>query len=160
MKYVNHATKIFLATCLLFAIILLFVNVTLRYFFKSAIFWAEETLRYLIVWITFIGSSMCIREESHIAIDVLSNVLSRKGKCILKILLNVVGIIFGAILLIVSFKFIQKVYTTNQVSSTIGNMPMYVIYLCFPIGFALYTLQSLDKVRSLLKSVKKESTQS
>lgn len=159
MRFVNRAAKFFLAACLLFAVALLFTNVTLRYFWKSAIFWAEEMLRYLIVWITFIGASMCVQEESHIGIDVLSNILHHKGKLVLKLILNIVGFFFGVAFLIVSFRFIQKVYAMGQVSATIGNVPMYIIYLCFPISFFLYALQSMNMFLRLMKLRRQEGGQ-
>ena len=159
MKYIDAAVRGFLGACLLFATALLFTNVALRYFWKSSIFWAEEMLRYLIVWITFIGASTCVREESHISIDVLSNMLNDKGKRILKLTLNVAGLLFGAWFLTVSFSCLRQVKSSGQVSATIGNVPMYVIYLCFPIGFLLYVLQSADRVFKLLRQAERGETQ-
>ena len=49
---------------------LLFINVTLRYLFQG-LFWVEEVLRYLFVWITFIGAATCVRQKAHISLDTL-----------------------------------------------------------------------------------------
>ena len=129
---------------MLFTTVLLFVNVVLRYFFSSAIFWAEEVLRYCIVWISFIGTAVCVQDDSHISIDILSASLKPKGKRILKMFLQVAGIAFSVFFFIVSIKFVGQIKATNQVSATIGNMPMYVIYLCMPISFALYFVRSVQ----------------
>ncbi|MEG1994061.1 MAG: TRAP transporter small permease subunit, partial [Oscillospiraceae bacterium] len=88
MKFFNtidKVTKGFLAVLLLFATGLLFTNVVLRYCFHAAIFWTEEMLRYIMVWITLIGMSICVSEDSHISIDVLSNLIKPKLRKLLKI---------------------------------------------------------------------------
>lgn len=144
MKYLDTAQKYLLAFGMLFTTVLLFVNVVLRYFFSSAIFWAEEVLRYCIVWISFIGTAVCVQDDSHISIDILSASLKPKGKRILKMFLQVAGIAFSVFFFIVSIKFVGQIKATNQVSATIGNMPMYVIYLCMPISFALYFVRSVQ----------------
>ena len=66
MRFLERLEKFFLGGCMLFTTLLLFVNVMLRYFFHSGIFWVEETLRYLMVWIIFIGIVSCVRDDSHI----------------------------------------------------------------------------------------------
>lgn len=144
MKYLDTAQKYLLAFAMLFTTVLLFVNVLLRYFFSSAIFWAEEVLRYCIVWISFIGTAVCVQEDSHISIDILSGALKPKAKRILKIFLQLAGIIFSAFFFFVSIKFIGQIKATGQVSATIGNVPMYVIYLCMPISFVLYFVRSVQ----------------
>ncbi len=161
VKYLNLAQKYLLAFGMLFTTVLLFVNVILRYFFHSAIFWAEEVLRYCIVWISFIGTAVCVQDDSHISIDILSSSLKPKGKRILKICLQIAGIIFSVFFFIVSIRFIGQIKATNQVSATIGNMPMYVIYLCMPISFILYFIHSAQQLISLLrnKGIEKEGTE-
>lgn len=157
MKYVNMAEKGFLVACMLFTTLLLFTNVIMRYFFKSAIFWAEEMLRYLIVWITFIGASTCVKEDSHISIDVLYNILGAEKRRYLKLFINIVGLMFGAAMVYISGSFVLQVKSTAQVSATIGNVPMYIIYLCFPIGFLLYAVRSVEEVVRLFRNkVQKE----
>jgi len=65
---------------LLLSVIVLFVNVLLRYFFRAATSWAEEAIRYTIVWITFLSCSLCARRGSHPGIDIVAEALSNKGK--------------------------------------------------------------------------------
>lgn len=155
MKYLDAAQKYILAFCMLFTTGLLFVNVILRYFFHSAIFWAEEVLRYCIVWVTFIGASTCVKEESHISIDILSSALKPRGKKILTLFLQLAGMAFGLFFLAVSLRFIMQIRTSNQVSATIGNVPMYLIYLCFPISFILYVIRSAEVFVRTWKSLRR-----
>lgn len=154
MKFFDTIDKVekgFLAVLLLFATGLLFTNVVLRYCFQSAIFWTEEMLRYIMVWITLIGMSICVSEDSHISIDVLSNLIKPKHRKILKIVLNILGLIFGLFFLYVSTKFVIQIKSTGQVSATIWDTPMYIIYSCFPIGFLLYAVRSVEMIIKFVK---------
>ncbi len=151
MKIIDAVQKYLLAGCMLFTTGLLFVNVVMRYFFHSAIFWTEETLRYLIVWICFIGISSCLQENSHISIDILSQVLKGKKKVMLDIFLQIVGIIFGSVFILITFSFVSTIKTSGQVSATIGNLPMYLVYACLPISFILYVIKSIEM---LIKAIR------
>ena len=146
MKYLDAIQKWILAFCMLFATGLLFTNVVLRYFFHGSITWAEEVLRYSAVWMTFIGASTCVKEDSHICIDILSGMLKPRAKKFFNIFLNVVGVVFGVIFLVISCRFVVQIQATGQVSATIGNVPMYLIYMCFPISFVLYIIRSVEGI--------------
>lgn len=156
MKILDKVEKCFLAVLILLTTILLFINVMLRYFFDSAIFWVEETLRYCIVWTTFIGAASCVKEGNHISIDLLGQMLPLKGKRILRIILQICGMIFSAVFLKLSIDFVLQTKATTQVSATIDNLPMYVVYLCFPIGFVLYFIRSAEALVNLIRRDNKE----
>lgn len=156
MKFLGNLEKYFLVTLMLFSTLLLFVNVVMRNFFHTGVFWSEELIRYLIVWITFIGASTCAKKNAHISIDLLANILKGTSRKILDIFLRLVGILFSTLLLYYSVMFITQISATGQVSATIGNVPMYIIYLCFPIGFFLYLLRSIAQLISILRATEEE----
>ena len=73
--------KAFLAGAIIVCSLLLFVNVVLRYIFLAPIYWAEELVRYLMVWMIFIGASQVTLWGGHVAVDIVPRVLSKKRKC-------------------------------------------------------------------------------
>ena len=152
-KALDWIEKYFLAGCMLFTTGLLFTNVVLRYCFDSAIFWTEEVLRYCIVWITFLGAATCVKENSHICIDILSGLIKGRGKYIFNIVLNIVGIVFGVFFLMISSGYVEKMHVTGQISATIGNLPMYIVYLCLPISAAMYIFYSASGMVHNIKSL-------
>ena len=154
MKYLDAVQKYFLAFCMLFTTGLVFTNVILRYFFQSAITWAEEVLRYCAVWITFVGASTCVKEDSHICIDILSGMLKPRSKKAFNIFLHTVGVAFGVVFLMISYRFVVQIQATQQVSATIGNVPMYLIYMCFPISFVLYIIRSVEGIVRNVKDLR------
>ena len=87
----------FIGALILIACFVLFVNVVLRALGYS-LKWAEELTRYIIVWVTFIGGSMCIQDGTHVGIDVLPSRLGPKGKLILSIIINLISLAFVAVM--------------------------------------------------------------
>ena len=58
-----------IALCLAVMVVLVFGNVVLRYGFNSGIAISEELSRWLLVWLTFLGAIVAVREHSHLGVD-------------------------------------------------------------------------------------------
>ncbi|MGY2938439.1 TRAP-type C4-dicarboxylate transport system permease small subunit [Bradyrhizobium sp. GM6.1] len=55
-----------IAACLAVMVVLVFGNVVLRYGFNSGIAISEELSRWLLVWLTFLGAVVAMREHAHL----------------------------------------------------------------------------------------------
>ena len=69
-----------IAACLAVMVVLVFGNVVLRYGFNSGITISEELSRWLLVWLTFLGAIVAVREHSHLGVDTLVRMLGPAGK--------------------------------------------------------------------------------
>ena len=78
--------KFVIAVCLAVMVVLVFGNVVLRYVFNSGITMSEELSRWLMVWLTFLGAIVALREHSHLGVDTLVRMLPASGKRICFIL--------------------------------------------------------------------------
>lgn len=74
--------KGFLALLLLAIVVMVFGNVVLRYGFNSGIDISEEMSRWCLVWLTFIGASLALKEGRHLGVDAFVVRLSRRGRSI------------------------------------------------------------------------------
>jgi TRAP-type transport system small permease protein len=72
--------RMFIAACLAVMVVLVFGNVVLRYGFNSGITISEELSRWLLVWLTFLGAIVAVREHSHLGVDSLIRMLGPAGK--------------------------------------------------------------------------------
>jgi TRAP-type C4-dicarboxylate transport system permease small subunit len=75
-----HALKFVIALCLAAMVVLVFGNVTLRYVFNSGITQSEELSRWLLVWLTFLGAIVAVREHAHLGVDALVKALPPIGR--------------------------------------------------------------------------------
>ena len=67
--------KVAIALCLAVMVVLVFGNVVLRYGFNSGIPISEELSRWLLVWLTFLGAIVALREHAHLGVDTLVRAL-------------------------------------------------------------------------------------
>src|ERR1700730_17659513 len=72
--------KCIIAVCLAVMVLLVFGNVVLRYAFNSGSTVSEELSRWLMVWLTFLGAIVALREHSHLGVDTLVRALPPAGK--------------------------------------------------------------------------------
>ena len=72
--------KFIIAVCLAVMVVLVFGNVVLRYVFNSGITVSEELSRWLMVWLTFLGAIVALREHAHLGVDTLVRALPPAGK--------------------------------------------------------------------------------
>lgn len=63
--------EVLMASMLALMIVLVFMNVILRYFFNSGITWSEEMARFLFIWIIYIGAISAMRDNTHLGVDTV-----------------------------------------------------------------------------------------
>lgn len=85
-----------MAIALAIMAVIVFMNVILRYFFKSGIPWTVELTQLLFVLIVFLGAIMALKDKMHINVDILTNAVSDKWKKILIVISNIIvlGILY------------------------------------------------------------------
>ncbi|MGF2616577.1 TRAP transporter small permease [Rossellomorea aquimaris] len=85
-------------------ITLVFLQVVLRFVFSSGMVWAEELDRYIFVWLMFLGITMGVYKQKHIAITVIADRLGRFSK-VLRLLVHLITGFFFAVLLWQGYQF-------------------------------------------------------
>jgi TRAP-type C4-dicarboxylate transport system permease small subunit len=131
---------------------IIFVQVVLRYVFQSPFSWAEELARYLLIWITCLGSAYAIRDGMHISIGYLRSKLKDSAQTVLTVAIYFVtlGFFIYCIKEGISFSFAQ--WTQR---STAMQIPMTVPYIAIPVGFAIMFLVAfeclIDEIRNFSK---------
>ena len=73
-----------LLAVLLVSVILL--QVFMRYVISAPLNWSDEFARYTLVWITFFGSTLAMRDNEHLEVTVLTDILPIKVKTVVIVL--------------------------------------------------------------------------
>jgi C4-dicarboxylate transporter DctQ subunit len=141
----NRLEKAFLAGAIIVCSLLLFVNVVMRYVFLLPIYWAEEFVRYLMVWMIFIGASQVTLWGGHVAVDIVPRLLSKKGNAVLAFLVNVICILFCVLLAYLSIKQMMRVMRAGQISPAL-EIPMWIAYLSIPAGTILMLIRFVQQL--------------
>ena len=140
-KGLSQAETISIAIALLIATFMITINVIYRVFFDKAFSWSDELVRYLIIYVTLIGCSGCVRRKEHIAIDIVAAFM--KNKKVLRVMAVAVSLIcavFSGIITVYGVQLVLKVIRFPQMTAGL-RIPQYIPYLMVPIGFLLMTLR-------------------
>lgn len=116
-----------------------FLQFFTRYVLNNSLGWTEEIARFLLIAVTFTGSVMAARRNSHIAVEFLYRWVPRPMRRVAQFLIDVISTGFYAVM---ASWCIQLAGRTQQLMVSI-EVPKSVIYyyvgLCF-IGMAMFGL--------------------
>jgi TRAP-type C4-dicarboxylate transport system permease small subunit len=123
--------------------VIVFANVMLRFTTDRSILWVEETARYLMIWLTFVGMGPVLRYGGHLGIDSLQEALPRHAATIR-------GAIFALLLcFFASMVWVGIRYAAFAWKQTtpVLQIPIGAVYLAMPIGFGLAIVHLLLMAR-------------
>ena len=114
------------------------LQIVTRFIFRDPLFWTEEAARYLFVWLVAIGSAECVRNRSHIAMDVFTTLLPPRPRLILSIVLNTA--IVAALLFLCWYGFFGTLRAHRVMSVAVGVQES-LLYGALPVGAALLAIR-------------------
>lgn len=124
--------------------LILCVNVITRYGFGYSLKWGEELATYTIIWLTFLGSAVCVRRGLHVSVDAFAQMMGPGAKRILGLVASVFGMLFSLAIAYLGWKLTATVVASGQVSPAM-MVPMYIPYAALPVGGILMFLQYLEE---------------
>lgn len=122
------------------------LQIVFRVFFE-ALTWSEELCRYLLVWSTFVGASCVYKHAGHINITIVQNLLPPKVRKILKLLVQVICVVFFVMMIYYGFIYVGK--QGAQLSPAM-RIPMSYMYASIPVGGLLMAWHALDAILQML----------
>ena len=144
LKYIwNHLEEFFLLPSLVFSVLLIFVQVVMRYVFGSSLSWSEELARYLFVWQIWLGVSYSARNMTHLRITLVKDRLSPKAQKVLELAVTAVWIGFAIFIAAKGMTLVMKVAKFNQLSSAL-QLPMMYVHLAVPVGCGLMVIRLIE----------------
>lgn len=117
--------------------VLVFINVVTRYIFGFSFATTEEISTFLMIWITYIGAGLALREGRLAAIDLFQDLLPAKARLAVRGFLGVIILLFFGILAYYGFKMVQFGWAQETWATQI---PRGIPYLAIPIGAAVLGL--------------------
>ena len=127
-----------------------------RNLLASGIFWADELLQHLVLWLGFLGASLATREHRHLSIDVLSHFLPVRWQLWLGLLVNAAALVLCTLLAQAAWGLVRSEYTAGAVLSF--GIPSWLAQSIIPLGFGAITLRfALRLVETLVQLVQPEA---
>jgi TRAP-type C4-dicarboxylate transport system permease small subunit len=139
----NKALEIFLVAIVVLQSVLLMGGVFFRYLFNSPIVWGDEIVRYSLIWMTFVGAAMATKENQHISVDVIDQVLPRRGQKVLNWLVDAVVIAFMAFFIFYGIRMTD--FQRGMFGETLSWFSYAYVYVSIPIGAFFTILYTITK---------------
>lgn len=108
-----------------------------RYVLEAPTFWSEELARFLMAWLTMLGSAVLIRSDGHIAVDYFVNRLPPAGKHAARFLCDLLTLATCGLL---AYYGAQLVSLGGRTTSSGLGLQMAYPYLAIPLGAILIAL--------------------
>lgn len=137
-----------LASVLLLALTLSFLQVILRNFFDSGINWGDVLARHLVLWIGFFGATLATITNHHIRIDAVSKILPDRAKPIVNLFICCFCIIVGYLLFNSAYRFV--VMEKMSGTTLFEGIPTWYFIIIMPAGFAIITFRYFMRLIDLL----------
>jgi len=143
---------IFIASLMMAGLmIIVCVDLTLRYVFNSPLIWGTEVTEIMLLYITFLGAAQVFREDSHVVIDIFLVFGSARRKRILGLISCALVGIVAVILVIYGFSTSYNHFMRGVYNPTIIETPIALILVIIPVGCVPLLLEVVLKVRKLLR---------
>ena len=123
---------------------IVFLQFFTRYVLNDSLAWTEEIARYALMWIVFIGGAMVTRRNSHIAVELLSNVMKPgRLRVVLLAFVDFVKLGFIGLLAFISWTITERMH---QQRMTVFDLPMSLVYGGVAFGCFLMLIRQIQNV--------------
>jgi TRAP-type C4-dicarboxylate transport system permease small subunit len=111
---------------------IVFLQFFTRYILNDSLSWTEEIARYGLMWVTFIGGIMVTRRGTHIAVELMSNLMKPgPARVALLIFIDLVKLLFLALLAYFSITITERMDSQRM---TVFDVPMSYVYAGVAVG--------------------------
>ncbi|MBG9567095.1 TRAP transporter small permease [Brevibacillus agri] len=129
-----------IALILGFTALLTLYQVFARYILKSPLVWSEELVRYLMIWIVFLGAALALRKGLLISVEIVQQIVPKTARKIMEIITVIVNVILLIILTKYGFGIMENL--ANQTTGAM-DIPVAWTYAAIPVGSIIALLNSV-----------------
>lgn len=136
------------------ALVSLFANVVLRYGFNYTLAWSEELVRIVIIYSTFLGASLAVKQRAMIRIDAVVQLFPGL-KTGLTFYTNLLMLAFALMMMVYGWKITALQYMTHQ-KTIIMQIPLVIVYAVMPLTGVLIFIRTVQVLVQDFLSVRAE----
>ena len=127
-------------------VLVIFIDVVMRYLFNTSFVFTQELEWHLFGFIFLIGAGYTLLHDGHVRVDIIYQRLGLKGQA----WINLLGVIFflipGCLMVMsTSWKFALNSFMIMEGSPDPGGIPYrFIVKGCIPAGFFLLLIQGIS----------------
>lgn len=143
-RLLTHIEEWALFVIVMAALVSLFANVVLRYGFNYTLAWSEELVRIVIIYSTFLGASVAIRQRSMIRIDAIVQIFPKLKKG-LTFYTNILMIGFSCMLVYYGGQMCRMQMVTDQ-KTIIMQIPLVIVFTIIPVSGMMIFIRTVQVI--------------
>ena len=133
--WLGKIESFFLCIFLMMMIVLAFSQVVMRNVFNAGIPWADTVVRYMVVWVGFLGAALATRLERHLTIEVLTKYMPERIRHLTAVSVKLFASVVCWFLFQASIRFLLDEQSTGE--QFLGLFPSWIALSIIPITFIL-----------------------
>jgi len=145
---IEHHPEDWVAFAIFWALaFIVFLQFFTRYVLNDSLSWTEEIARYGLMWIVFIGGIMVTRRNSHIAVELLANVMKPgTARSLLLAVVDLIKLGFLGMLAWFAWTITERMHMQRM---TVFDLPMSYVYAGVAVGcFGMFLRQFVNVWRN------------
>lgn len=132
-------------------ILLVFSQVVFRYLVHIPIIGVfDEISRFIFVWTAWLAVAYSIRTDSHIRIEIFSNIIFRRNKKLMKFVESILFFIFAIFLVSQGYQLALEQFERGFTSPML-DIPLWLVGLAIPISGVLMVIRLIQVFISLFR---------
>ncbi len=124
-------------------IMLMLMTQTVLIWFSVSILWSDEIVSVMNIWLVFMAATVVSHEKAHVQVDFITNMFPRWLQTALSIVMDVLSIVACVFVFKGGVLYIQG---TQNITTNILRLPMFVMYIAPLIALALMILMNFTNV--------------
>jgi TRAP-type mannitol/chloroaromatic compound transport system permease small subunit len=134
-------------------VVLMAVDVLLRYAFSIGSVWAQELEWHLLSPLVLFGMTYALQKGDHVRVDIFYARYSPRMQAAVDVFASLMALGMAVLVIRYSITFVQQSYAINEISADPGGLThRWVLKALIPVGFAMFGLQAAAQgVRAALR---------
>lgn len=145
----DYIIRVMCGTIMLALVLLISLEVMLRFFFDLPIDWIVEVAVLLFVWMSMLGAAAAVPAAAHMALRPLSARLGPAGARLLSVFVSLLIVAFGLFLLVSGYGYVQSL---NGEVMPVSGLPSAWGAADFPVAGALMMIFGLYQIFTALRT--------
>ncbi|WP_082235407.1 TRAP transporter small permease [Halobacillus massiliensis] len=146
MKWVDENLEKYLMFILLAVmVVVVFLQVFMRYIMDNSLSWSEELARYCFIWVIYVGISYGVKKRRHISVDAMMLLFKDKAKIYFSILANVLFLVFCGFVVFYGSGIVSQLLAFGQTTPAL-QIPTAIVYAAPPVGMGLAGIRLIQNI--------------
>lgn len=141
LLWIQRIENALLAVLVLILVLLAGAQIVLRDFFDTGLAWADPLMRSLVLWTGMLGALAAVRDDKHIALDVLQRYLPPKTQRAARVITLGFAAIVCALMAYYSYAMLAIDLAESTQTGAVSKVPAWLPELILPVAFGLMALR-------------------